>query len=150
MVQRCVGVGSGLLWTYSVAKWVLVHWLLWQGGWTMMTAGKESSWSVTLREKLYIASMFWGALNILTGDKLWVVHSMGKWMKYTSLSEEHVCEGVRLKRACRAMHWVRKWSFSWWTTWKQLFLFLSEFWFPFGSNGRTYIVYLCSMYCHTE
>jgi hypothetical protein len=36
----------------------------------MMTAGKKLSWSVTLREKLYIAKLFWGALNIFTVHKL--------------------------------------------------------------------------------
>jgi hypothetical protein len=36
----------------------------------MMTAGKKSSWSVTLQEKLYIGKMYWGALKIFTADKL--------------------------------------------------------------------------------
>ena len=36
----------------------------------MMTAGKKSSWSVTLREKLYIGEMNRGALKIFTVDKL--------------------------------------------------------------------------------
>ncbi len=58
----------------------------------------------------------------------------------------HVWEGARLKRACRAMRWVRKWSFSWETTWKRSLQFLSEFWFPYDSNGGTYTVYLCSVY----
>ena len=57
----------------SVAKWVLVHWLSLQGVRTVTTAGKMSSWSVTLLRKLYIVKIG-GRLNIFTVvDKLWVI-----------------------------------------------------------------------------
>ena len=49
----------------SVAKWVLVHWLSLQGVRSVTTAGKMSSWSVTLLRKLYIVK-FGGRLNIFT------------------------------------------------------------------------------------
>jgi hypothetical protein len=37
--------------TSCVAKWVLVHWLPLQGDRVVTTAGKKSSWSVTLLRK---------------------------------------------------------------------------------------------------
>ncbi len=77
-----------LLWTSLVAEWVLLHWLLWQGDWTMMTAGKSRHGQLRCKKNCALLKCFGGALNIFTFDKLWVVHLMGKWMKYI-LSEEH-------------------------------------------------------------